>query len=52
MRSPKQKQPQVKKGLCQVLEYVDVDLFACLGAFRCRDEFVYGQQGVVHLQYF
>ena len=25
MRSPKQKQPQVKKGLCRVLEHVDVD---------------------------
>ena len=26
MRPPKQKQPQVKKGLCQVLEHVDVDV--------------------------
>ena len=26
MRPPKQKQPQVKKGLCRVLEYVDVDV--------------------------
>ena len=26
MRPPKQKQPQVKKGLYQVLEYVDVDV--------------------------
>ena len=25
MRPPKQKQPQVKKGLCRVLEHVDVD---------------------------
>ena len=24
MRPPKQKQPQVKKGLCRVLEHVDV----------------------------
>ena len=26
MRPPKQKQPQVKKVLCQVLEHVDVDV--------------------------
>ena len=26
MRPPKQKQPQVKKGLCGVLEHVDVDV--------------------------
>ena len=26
MRPPKQKQPQVKKGLCRVLEHVDVDV--------------------------
>ena len=26
MRSHKQKQPQVKKGLCRVLEHVDVDV--------------------------
>ena len=26
MRPPKQKQPQVKKGRYQVLEYVDVDV--------------------------
>ena len=26
MRPPKQKQPRVKKGLCQVLEHVDVDV--------------------------
>ena len=26
MRPPKQKQPQVKKGLCRVLEHVDVNL--------------------------
>ena len=26
MRPPKQKQPQVKKGLCRVLEQVDVDV--------------------------
>ena len=26
MRLPKQKQPQVKKGLCRVLEHVDVDV--------------------------
>ena len=26
MRPPKQKQPQVKKGLCRVLEHVDVTL--------------------------
>ena len=25
MRPPKQKQPQVKKGLCLVLEHVDVE---------------------------
>ena len=25
MRPPKQKQPQVKKGLCRVLEHVDVE---------------------------
>ena len=25
MRPPKKKQPQVKKGLCRVLEHVDVD---------------------------
>ena len=25
MRPPKQKQPQVKNGLCRVLEHVDVD---------------------------
>ena len=29
MRPPKQKQPQVKKGLCRVLEHVDVDLVPC-----------------------
>ena len=26
MRPPKQKQAQVKKGLCRVLEHVDVDV--------------------------
>ena len=26
MRPPKQKQPQVKKGLCRVLEHVDVEV--------------------------
>ena len=26
MRPPKQKKPQVKKGLCRVLEHVDVDV--------------------------
>ena len=26
MGPPKQKQPQVKKGLCRVLEHVDVDV--------------------------
>ena len=26
MRPPKKKQPQVKKGLCRVLEHVDVDV--------------------------
>ena len=26
MRPPKQKQPQVKKALCRVLEHVDVDV--------------------------
>ena len=26
MKPPKQKQPQVKKGLCRVLEHVDVDV--------------------------
>ena len=26
MRSPKQKQPYVKQGLCRVLEHVDVDV--------------------------
>ena len=26
MRPPKQKQPEVKKGLCRVLEHVDVDV--------------------------
>ena len=26
MRPPKQKQPQVEKGLCRVLEHVDVDV--------------------------
>ena len=26
MRPPKQKQPQVKKGLCRVLKHVDVDV--------------------------
>ena len=26
MRPPKQKQPQVKKGFCRVLEHVDVDV--------------------------
>ena len=26
MRPPKQKQPLVKKGLCRVLEHVDVDV--------------------------
>ena len=26
MSPPKQKQPKVKKGLCRVLEHVDVDL--------------------------
>ena len=25
MRPPKQKQPQVKKGLCRVLEHIDID---------------------------
>ena len=32
MRPPKQKQPQVKKGLCRVLEHVDVDV-----DIHCRD---------------
>ena len=27
MRPPKQKQPQVKKGICRVLEHVDVDKY-------------------------
>ena len=27
MRPPKQKQPQVKKELCRVLEHVDIDVF-------------------------
>ena len=26
MRLPEQKQPQVKKGLCRVLEHVDVNV--------------------------
>ena len=26
MRPPKQKQPQVKKGLCRVLQHVEVDV--------------------------
>ena len=36
MRPPKQKQPQVKKGLCRVLEHVDVDVdeVACEQALR------------------
>ena len=28
MRPSKQKQPQVKKGLCRVLEHVDVDVYS------------------------
>ena len=27
MRLPEQKQPQVKKGLCRVLEHVDVNVY-------------------------
>ena len=33
MRPPKQKQPQVKKGLCRVLVHVDVDEMIILTLF-------------------
>ena len=39
MRPPKQKQPQVKKGLCRVLEHVDVDVDAVFLIFKSRNQY-------------
>ena len=36
MRPPKQKQPQVKKGLCRVLEHVDADVDVDVRYIECR----------------
>ena len=34
MRPPKQKQPQVKKGLCRVLEDEDIDRYRSIKLLR------------------